>query len=86
MELQFRRTRICRGVHRSACNDMRNNGEQLLSSDLGSSYPPAFKHEISISGSLRPAQPDQPVVLVADDDIAIRNIVRFTLEEAGISC
>jgi two-component system cell cycle sensor histidine kinase/response regulator CckA len=59
------------------------NGEHLLSSDLGSSYPPAFKHEISISRSLRPAQPDQPVVLVADDDIAIRNIVRFTLEKAG---
>jgi len=41
---------------------------------------PAFNHEITIA---RGRNPNQPVVLVADDEIAIRNIVQFTLEEAG---
>jgi DNA-binding NtrC family response regulator len=39
--------------------------------------------QIGISENPRPVQSGQPVVLVADDEAGIRNIVRFTLEEAG---
>jgi CheY-like chemotaxis protein len=37
----------------------------------------------AISGCLRLGQSYRPVILVADDEVAIRNIARFTLEEAG---
>src|SRR5690348_11767761 len=32
---------------------------------------------------LRPDKPDQPVVLVAEDDVLVLNIVRITLEKTG---
>jgi len=32
---------------------------------------------------LRPDRPDQPVILVSDDDVLILNIVRITLERDG---
>src|SRR4051794_8375346 len=32
---------------------------------------------------LRPDRPDQPVILIADDDVMILNIVRITLERDG---
>ena len=38
---------------------------------------------MGISRNPRPTPSDQPIVLVADDEAAIRNIVRFTLEETG---
>jgi two-component system, cell cycle sensor histidine kinase and response regulator CckA len=57
--------------------------EHFLLADQGRSHSPALKHEIDISLRLRPAQPDQPVILVADDEVTIRNIARLTLEEAG---
>jgi len=57
--------------------------EHFVLSHEGRSQPLALKHEIDISGRLRPVQPDQPVILVADDEVAIRNIARLTLEEAG---
>ena len=38
---------------------------------------------MGMSRNLRLTQSDQPVVLVADDEAAIPNIVRSTLEEAG---
>jgi CheY-like chemotaxis protein len=64
-------------------NDVRNRVEHFLLPHEGRSQPLALKHEIDISGRLRPSQPDQPVILVADDEVAIRNIARLTLEEAG---
>jgi CheY-like chemotaxis protein len=33
---------------------------------------------------LRPSRPGQPVVLVADDEVIIRNLVRIALESAGL--
>jgi len=32
---------------------------------------------------LRPSHPDQPVILIVDDDVMIRNIARITLEADG---
>jgi two-component system cell cycle sensor histidine kinase/response regulator CckA len=32
---------------------------------------------------LRPDSPDQPVILVVDDDVLVENIVRITLERNG---
>jgi DNA-binding NtrC family response regulator len=32
---------------------------------------------------LRPSHPDQPVILVVDDEVMIRNIARITLEADG---
>ena len=32
---------------------------------------------------LRPSHPDQPVILIVDDDVMIRNILRITLEADG---
>jgi CheY-like chemotaxis protein len=51
--------------------------------NLVGSHHPRFEPEIGISGNPRPRQSGQSVVLVADDEAAIRNIVRFTLEGAG---
>jgi two-component system cell cycle sensor histidine kinase/response regulator CckA len=33
--------------------------------------------------SLLPADPDQPVVLVAEDEVTVRNVARIALEKAG---
>jgi two-component system, cell cycle sensor histidine kinase and response regulator CckA len=32
---------------------------------------------------LRPSEPDQPVILVAEDEILVQNIARITLEQEG---
>ena len=32
---------------------------------------------------LRPFRPDQPVILVAEDEVVVQNVVRITLEGAG---
>ena len=33
---------------------------------------------------LRPLRPDQPVVLIAEDEVIVRNLVRIALESAGL--
>jgi CheY-like chemotaxis protein len=62
---------------------MRNESEHLLLLDLKWSHSAIIEHEIGTAEHLRQPRPDRPVILVADDDAAIRNIARFTLEEAG---
>jgi PleD family two-component response regulator len=69
--------------HSIAGNYSKNNVGRLVPRDQSGSRSRALKDESVISGHLRPGRPDQPVILVADDEAAIRNIARFTLEEAG---
>jgi len=33
--------------------------------------------------NLRPDAPDQPVILLADDEVVVRNVIRVTLERQG---
>lgn len=63
--------------HSFVGKDVKNNLEHFQGEENGSRWP-VFKHKSAIGGHLRP-----PVILIADDEVAIRNIARVTLEEAG---